>query len=47
MSEMFTRNSQGAAQQIRNTDTALKLLKNRLVIGRSHFSLEVLNFGIA
>ena len=47
MSEMFTRNSQDATRQLRNTNTDLRLPKKGHVMGRSHFRLEVLNFGIA
>ena len=47
MSEMFTRNSQDATRQLRNTNTDLKLPKKGHVMGRNHFLLEVLNFVIA
>ena len=47
MIEMLTRNSQDATRQLRNTNTDLRLPKKGHVMGRSHFRLEVLNFGIA
>ena len=47
MNDMFTRNSQDATRQLRNTNTDLKLPKKRTCNGQKSFSFEVLNFGIA
>ena len=37
---MFTRNSQGAVRQLRNTDTDLKLPKKRTCNGQKSFSFR-------
>ena len=40
MSEMFTRNSLGAARQLRNTNTDLKLPRKRTCNGQKSFSFR-------